>query len=185
MMSFLALSSKRGVEQRLGSGLDSETSMGWLVGVENQMEVIDNLEVALGEGRKAAVGGGRPEGARLAHGCFVEPTLLTNVAREMSIWRSEVFGPVLAVREVEWFDEAVGAANDSRYGAVFTSSLRQARRFADPTDVGELAVNLPTSGWDVPMQFGGFREPGSAFKEQGLDALCFCSRTNTAVGDGA
>lgn len=43
----------------------------------------------------------------------------------------------------------------------------------------EIAVNLPTSGWDVHMPFGGFRESGSAFKEQGLDALRFSTRTKT------
>ena len=117
----------------------------------------------------------------------MEPTVLTGVDREMSIWRNEVFGPVLAVREVEGFDEAVAAANDSRYGsaAVFTTSLRQAHRFVDLADVGQVAVNLPTSGWDVHMPFGGFRESGSAFKEQGLDALRFYTRTKTAVAYGA
>jgi alpha-ketoglutaric semialdehyde dehydrogenase len=47
-------------------------------------------------------------------------------------------------------------------------------------------VNLPTSGWDVHMPFGGFRESGSAFKEQGLEGLRFYTRVKTvAVRHGA
>jgi aldehyde dehydrogenase (NAD+) len=128
-------------------------------------------------------GGGRPSEARLAHGCYVEPSVL-GVGRETAIWKEEVFGPVLAVHEVDGFEEAVGAVNDSRYGlsaAIFTRSLERAHRFADLVEVGQVAVNLPTSGWDVHIPFGGFRESGSAFKEQGLDALRFYTRTKTVA----
>jgi acyl-CoA reductase-like NAD-dependent aldehyde dehydrogenase len=56
-----------------------------------------------------------------------------------------------------------------------------AHRFADLVDVGQVAVNLPTSGWDVHMPFGGFRDSGSAFKEQGVDALRFYTKTKTVA----
>ena len=66
---------------------------------------------------------------------------------------------------------------------MFTRSLESALRVADLADVGQIRVNLATSGWDVHMPFGGFREPGSAFKEQGLDDLRFYTRTKTvAIG---
>ncbi|HXH95971.1 MAG TPA: aldehyde dehydrogenase family protein, partial [Gaiellaceae bacterium] len=112
------------------------------------------------------------------------PSVLDGVSRSMSIWKEEVFGPVLAVHEVDGFDDAVAATNDSRYGlsaALFTQSLELAHRFADRADVGQVAVNLPTSGWDVHMPFGGFRDSGSAFKEQGVDALRFYTRTKTVA----
>ncbi|HTZ04441.1 MAG TPA: aldehyde dehydrogenase family protein [Gaiellaceae bacterium] len=170
--------------QRLGSGLDPETTMGPTVSPEHQQDVLTHLATAAREGAAAAAGGGRPGEERLAHGCFVEPSVLTGVEPGMQIWREEVFGPVLAVREVDGFDEAVAATNDSRYGlssAVFTRSLEAAYRFADLADTGQVAVNLPTSGWDVHMPFGGFRESGSAFKEQGVDALRFYTRTKTVA----
>ena len=111
-----------------------------------------------------------------------------NVSVRQTIWREEVLGPVLAMREAQGFDEAVAATNDSRYGlsaAVLTRDLAAANRFADLADVGQVAVSLPTSGWDVHMPFGGFRESGSAFEEQGLDALRFTTRTKTvAIGFG-
>jgi alpha-ketoglutaric semialdehyde dehydrogenase len=170
--------------QRLGPGLEPETTMGPTVSTEHQAEVLEHLDAALREGAVATTGGGRPAEERLAHGCFVEPSVLSGVSREMQIWRDEVFGPVLAVREVASFDEAVEAANDSRYGlsaSIFTTSLEHALRFADLVETGQVAVNLPTSGWDVHMPFGGFRESGSAFKEQGVDALRFYTRTKTVA----
>jgi acyl-CoA reductase-like NAD-dependent aldehyde dehydrogenase len=175
--------------QHLGSGLDPDTSMGPVVSAEHRADVLGDIERALSDGARAVAGAGLPGDPRLEHGCFVEPTVLTEVRPEAAIWRDEVFGPVLAVREVDGFDEAVAAANDSRYGlsaAVFTRSLESALRFADLADVGQVGVNLPTSGWDVHMPFGGFRASGSPFKEQGLDALRFYTRTKTvAIGFGS
>ena len=170
--------------QRLGHGLDPETTMGPAVSPEHQSDILAHLDLAVREGAVAVAGGGRPSDDRLASGCFVEASVLDGIEPTMAIWREEVFGPVLVVRVVDGFDEAVTATNDSRYGlsaAVFTRSLESAHRFADLADTGQVAVNLPTSGWDVHMPFGGFRESGSAFKEQGVDALRFYTRTKTVA----
>jgi acyl-CoA reductase-like NAD-dependent aldehyde dehydrogenase len=79
---------------------------------------------------------------------------------------------------------SVVLANDSRYGlsaAVFTTRLRLANEFIDRAEAGQVAVNLPTSGWDVHHPFGGFRDSGSAFKEQGALGLRFYTRLKTAA----
>jgi acyl-CoA reductase-like NAD-dependent aldehyde dehydrogenase len=128
-------------------------------------------------------GGGRPAAGALRHGCYVEPTIIS-VSPRHALWRDEVFGPVVAVCQASGFDEAVELANDSRYGlsaAVFTTSLRMANEFIDRAEAGQVAVNLPTSGWDVHHPFGGFRDSGSAFKEQGVPGLRFYTRLKTAA----
>jgi aldehyde dehydrogenase (NAD+) len=102
----------------------------------------------------------------------------------MDIWRDEVFGPVIALFAVDTFEEAVKAVNDSAYGlaaAVFTRDLGLAHRFADEVECGQIAVNTTTSGWDVHHPFGGFRDSGSAFKEQGEEALRFYTRVKTVA----
>jgi aldehyde dehydrogenase (NAD+) len=113
----------------------------------------------------------------------VEPTLIS-VTPEQSLWRDEVFGPVLAVTTATGFDDAVRLANDTVYGlsaAVFTTSLTSANTFIELAEAGQVAVNLPTAGWDVHHPFGGFRESGSAFKEQGTPGLRFYTRIKTAA----
>jgi acyl-CoA reductase-like NAD-dependent aldehyde dehydrogenase len=85
---------------------------------------------------------------------------------------------------VDTLEEAIEAVNDSVYGlssAVFTKDLGSAFRFVEAVDTGQVSVNQPTSGWDVHHPFGGFKDSGSAFKEQGLEALNFYSRVKTAA----
>ena len=128
-------------------------------------------------------GGGRPAADSLAHGCYVEPTLV-NVTPAQSLGRDEVFGPVLAVTSADGFDEAERLANDTVYGlsaAVFTTSLTAATTFIERAEAGQVAVNLPTAGWDVHHPFGGFHESGSAFKEQGAPGLRFYTRIKTTA----
>lgn len=176
---------------RLGPGSDAATTMGPLVSARHRDDVLGHIAAARAEGATVVVGGGPPEDPALGRGCFVLPTILTGVTPAMAIWRDEVFGPVVAVREVDGFAEAVTATNDSAYGlsaAVFTTSLQHAYRFADQARTGQVAVNLPTSGWDVHQPFGGFGDSGSPFKEQGADALRFYTRVKTVAiryGDGA
>jgi aldehyde dehydrogenase (NAD+) len=64
---------------------------------------------------------------------------------------------------------------------VFTTSLTSARRFFERAETGQVSVNLPTAGWDVHHPFGGFRDSGSAFKEQGSPGLRFYTRIKTSA----
>ncbi len=119
-----------------------------------------------------------------AHGCYVLPTVLGDVTPEMAIWREEVFGPVLAVRAVEDFTQAVEAVNDSEFGlaaALFTRDLSRAYRFIDEAECGQVAVNTTTTGWDVHLPFGGFRDSGTGYKEQGEEVLRFSTRVKTVA----
>lgn len=169
---------------KLGASTDPQTRIGPVVSRRHQQEVLGHIERARASGANIVLGGGAPKNEALSHGCFVEPTLVTGVTAEMPIWREEVFGPVLAIRAVASFDEAVAAVNDSPYGlsaAVFTTSLRQAQRFIDAAETGQVSVNLPTSGWDVHQPFGGFKDSGSPFKEQGLEGPRFYTRVKTAA----
>jgi acyl-CoA reductase-like NAD-dependent aldehyde dehydrogenase len=169
---------------RLGPGLHPDTSMGPLASDRHRDEVLAHLERARGEGARILAGGGAPPDPELSGGCYVQPTVLVDVAPTMAIWREEVFGPVVAVRAVADLDEAIAAANDSVYGlsaALFTTSLASAARFTTEVDSGQVAINLPTSGWDVHQPFGGFRQSGSAFKEQGLEGLRFYTRVKTVA----
>ena len=186
--SFLSLLRERVAALRVGPGRDPETAVGPLVSRAHRESVLRDIAVAVEQGARIELGGDAP--AAFADGCFVSPTILAEVTTAMDVWRDEVFGPVLIVRPVDGLDQAIGEVNDSRYGlaaAVFTRDLPAAHRFLDEVDCGQIAVNTTTSGWDVHHPFGGFRDSGSPFKEQGAEALHFYTRVKTVAiffGDG-
>jgi len=169
---------------KLGASIDPQTKIGPVVSRRHQKEIVGHIERARDSGARIVLGGGVPRDEALSHGCFVEPTIVGGITPDMPLWKEEVFGPVLAVRAVASFEDAVAALNDSPYGlsaALFTASLRQAQRFIDAADAGQVSINLPTSGWDVHQPFGGFKDSGSPFKEQGLEGLRFYTRIKTAA----
>ncbi len=71
----------------------------------------------------------------------------------MTIYREEIFGPVLVVLRTRTLDEAIALINACRFGnrtAMFTSSSAVARRFEESVDVGMVGINVPIP---VPMAF--------------------------------
>ena len=148
---------------------------------------LDTVLTAIGrgtdEGGRVVHGGSRLTGDPLDHGFFVEPTLI-EVQPVSTLWREEVFGPVLALTTVDDLDSAIDLVNDSTYGlsaGIFTRSLEHSHAFAARVVTGQVSVNLPTSGWDVHLPFGGFKDSGSPFKEQGTGALGFYTRVKTVA----
>jgi len=166
----------------LGSGLDAGVTMGPLVSASQRESVLGFVERALEHGATRATTADAT--APSEHGCFMAPVVLSDVDPSTEIWTEEVFGPVVALVAFETLDEAIDLLNASRYGlaaAIYTADLGAAHHFAARADVGQVAVNLPTSGWDVHMPFGGFKSSGSGHKEQGLEGLDFYRQTKTVA----
>ena len=143
--------------------------MGPLANEPQYRKVVSFFASAASEGATVAAGG-RPE-ERLG-GYFVQPTVLTNVKPTMTVACEEVFGPVLAVIPFDTEDEAVGLANESRYGlagAVWTKDIHRGHRVAHALRAGTVWINAyRVVGPDVP--FGGFGLSGLG-RENGIDAV--------------
>jgi malonate-semialdehyde dehydrogenase (acetylating)/methylmalonate-semialdehyde dehydrogenase len=94
------------------------------------------------------------------NGFWLQPTLFDHVTPEMSIYRDEIFGPVLSVVRVPSYEAGVQLINDHPYGngtAIFTNDGGAARRFQNEIEVGMIGINVPIP---VPMayySFGGWK----------------------------
>jgi len=168
---------------RVGDGLAADTQVGPLVSANQRDAVLGFVERARQAGgvirAQSRLGDGLSQ-----EGFYVRPTLVTDVAVDAELWTDEVFGPVVAARAFDTLDEAIGAVNDSAYGlsaAIFTESLSNSTEFTNRVHAGQVSVNLPTSGWDIHHPFGGFKDSGSGYKEQGTEVLNFYTRVKTVA----
>lgn len=145
---------------RLGDPLDPETTMGPLVSGTQRTTVHDFILGALNDGARLVTGGaGRP--ARPDRGYFVQPTVISDVHRDMSIARDEVFGPVLSILPYDSEEEAIEIANDSIYGlsgAVWSTNEDRALEVAKQIRTGQVFINRAPFNYLAP--FGGFGQSG-------------------------
>ncbi|KWF13275.1 methylmalonate-semialdehyde dehydrogenase [Burkholderia ubonensis] len=89
-------------------------------------------------------------------GNFVGPTIFSNVTTEMSIYKEEIFGPVVVVLEADTLDDAIALVNRNPMGngvGLFTQSGAAARKFQSEIDVGQVGINIPIP---VPVPYFSF-----------------------------
>ncbi|ECB9461328.1 methylmalonate-semialdehyde dehydrogenase [Listeria monocytogenes] len=145
---------------KIGNGLDDGVFLGPVIREENQKRMIAYIEKGIEEGAKLTVDG-RETG--LSEGHFVGPTILEDVTTDMTIWKDEIFAPVLSVIRVKNLQEAVRVANQSEFAngaCIFTNNAKAIRYFREKIDAGMLGVNL---GVPAPMAFFPFSGWKSSF----------------------
>jgi aldehyde dehydrogenase (NAD+) len=168
---------------KLGNGLDPATTMGPVCGTQQMKNVLDFIEQGKREGAKLLTGGRRAAGEGLDNGCFIEPTIFSEVNPGMTIAQEEIFGPVLSVFTADSFDEAVAIANGVRYGlasAIYTKDLEWAMKFLEKTEAGLTHVNMMTAYKEPQLSFGGIKESGSGIPEGGRTGIEFFTEHKVA-----
>ncbi|EHZ2232388.1 CoA-acylating methylmalonate-semialdehyde dehydrogenase [Listeria monocytogenes] len=157
---FLATLRTAAKNVKIGNGLDDGVFLGPVIREENQKRTIAYIEKGVEEGAKLTVDG-RETG--LSEGHFVGPTILEDVTTDMTIWKDEIFAPVLSVIRVKNLQEAVRVANQSEFAngaCIFTNNAKAIRYFREKIDAGMLGVNL---GVPAPMAFFPFSGWKSSF----------------------
>jgi aldehyde dehydrogenase (NAD+) len=128
------------------------------------------LKHGIDEGARLVAGGmGKPDGLTTGH--FVRPTVFADVTTEMTIWREEIFGPVLTMTPFDTEEEAIELANDTPYGLtnyVQTADKSRARRVARQLRSGMVEMNGKFGGAGTP--FGGMKQSGTG-REGGVWGL--------------
>lgn len=120
-------------------------------------------------------GVGRPE--HLDKGYFVKPTIFGGVTPQMSIFREEIFGPVLSIIAYENQEEVVNMANDTPYGLaayVSGSDNSELMKYARELRAGQIHLNYTGGGTNAP--FGGFKQSGNGREkaEWGFEEFLEC-----------
>lgn len=134
--------------------------MGPLVTSVHRDKVRSYVDAGEAEGATLVVDGRDIEVDGDPNGFWLQPTLFDHVTPSMSIYRDEIFGPVLSVVRVPSYEAGVQLINDHPYGngtAIFTNDGGAARRFQNEIEVGMIGINVPIP---VPMayySFGGWK----------------------------
>jgi malonate-semialdehyde dehydrogenase (acetylating)/methylmalonate-semialdehyde dehydrogenase len=165
----------------VGPGDKEGIEMGPLVTAAHRDKVAGYIDSGVKEGAHLVVDGRNVRIPGFDKGFYLGTTLFDHVKSDMSIYRDEIFGPVLSVLRADTVEDAIRVVNANPYGngtAVFTNSGGAARRFYEEVNVGMVGVNVPIP---VPMaffSFGGWKN--SLFGDlhvHGAEGVRFYTRT--------
>ena len=173
---------------RVGPGIKQgaeENEIGPVVSAAHQKKVLGYIDKGEQEGAKLVVDGRNFQVPGHAEGYYVGGTLFDNVTPEMTIWREEIFGPVLSIMRAPDYASALQLVNSHEFGngsAIFTSNGNTAREFVQDVEAGMVGVNVPVP---VPMAFHSFggwkRSVFGALNVHGPDGVRFYTRMKTAT----
>jgi len=159
---------------KVGPGINSDTQIGPLVSKEHQKTVLDYIEKGVMEGAKLVCGGNVKLEGELKDGFFVYPTIFDDVKSGMTIYREEIFGPVLCVSTFDTEEEMLAAANDTIYGlgaSIFTEDLRKGHVYAREIKSGTVWINIHNFVFSQ-APYGGYKQSGlnRELGKEGLEA---------------
>ncbi len=141
-------------------GMNLEAEMGPIVHAGAHERITGYIEKGVQEGATLVVDGRDFDARTTGEGCeggfWMGGTLFDHVTPEMSIYKEEIFGPVLSCMRVARFADAVELINKHQYAngvSLFTRDGGVAREFGRRIEVGMVGVNVPIP---VPMAWHGF-----------------------------
>ena len=162
---------------------DNESDMGPVISKEHKEKIENYISIGVKEGATLIEDGRNYKIQGYENGYFVGPTLFDNVLKDMTIYKEEIFGPVVSVIRVNNYDEALKLVNDHPFGngtSIYTSDGEISRHFTTNSKIGMVGVNVPIP---VPMafhSFGGWKQ--SLFGDHsvhGMEGIHFNTRLKT------
>lgn len=148
----------------MGDLRDPNTVIAPIISDRQRSRVKDHIADAVAKGATVAAGG-EWDGNRC------QPTLLTGVSEEMTVCKTETFGPVTSIYPIDSYEEGLEKANDTEYGlssSIFTNDINKAMHFAKNIGAGMCHINGPTIHDEAHVPFGGNGESGVG--REGTDA---------------
>ncbi len=145
---------------KIGNGMQDGVEMGPVVSAQHKARIESYIDAGVKAGAKLLVDGRGLTVPGHENGFFLGGTLFDHVTPEMTIYREEIFGPVLCVVRVPDMAAAIDLINRHEFGngvALFTSDGHTAREFSRRIEAGMVGINVPLP---VPMawhSFGGWK----------------------------
>jgi succinate-semialdehyde dehydrogenase / glutarate-semialdehyde dehydrogenase len=143
---------------KIGNGLDTTSTQGPLIDANAVDKVESFIADAKNNGAKIAIGGER----HALGGTFFEPTVLTDVTRDMLISREEIFGPVAPLIRFKTEEEAIEIANSVEYGLAsyfYARDIKRIWRVGEALEYGMIGINTGAISSEV-APFGGIKSSG-------------------------
>jgi len=181
----VGLLKKKAAAIKVGPGDRDGIDMGPLVTRQHRDKVKGYVDKGVEEGAKLVVDGRGQKVAGAQDGFFLGTSLFDHVTPQMTIYRDEIFGPVLIVLRVNTLEEAIALVNSNPYAngtAIFTESGGAARRFENEIQVGMVGVNVPIPVPVAFYSFGGWKN--SLFGDlhvHGAEGVKFYTRTKAVT----
>jgi malonate-semialdehyde dehydrogenase (acetylating)/methylmalonate-semialdehyde dehydrogenase len=172
---------------KIGSALDPEVHMGPVISAEAKARIEKLIDTGVREdGARLVLDGRHPRvPEKIRDGYYVGPTIFTDATPEMTIVRTEIFGPVVAVVKVENLDHALRLIRSQEVGngaCIFTQNLFYAEKFIAEADVGMIGVNVGVPAPHPYLPFGGIKQSLiGTDKVQGKDGIAFFTQNKIAT----
>ncbi len=179
----IAKLTERIAELRIGTSFDEKADFGPLVTAAARDRVHEYIGKGVDEGAELVVDGRGFVLEGHENGFFSGATLFDKVTPDMSIYKEEIFGPVLTVVRARDYEEALRLPTEHEYGngvAIFTRDGDTARDFTTRVEVGMVGVNVPIPVPIAYYTFGGWKASGFGdLNQHGPDAFRFYTKTKT------
>ncbi len=162
---------------------DQDADMGPLISLQHKNNVENYISIGEKEGANLLLDGRNYKIQGYENGYFVGPTLFDNVTKDMTIYKEEIFGPVLSVVRVKNYEDAINLVNNHDLGngtSIYTSDGEVSRHFTTNSKIGMVGVNVPIP---VPMayhSFGGWKNSlFGGHSMHGIEGVNFYTRLKT------
>ena len=142
---------------KVGNGLEQGVAIGPVIDQKAKNSILKLIDAAVTQGAQVKVGGHGLEGN------YIQPTVLTEVRKEMSIVQQEIFGPVAPVIRFDCDEDLLEQANDTIYGLAsyfYTQNISRAFYIAEQLEYGMVGINEGIISTEV-APFGGMKQSGN------------------------
>ena len=168
-----------------GYGLDERIDMGPVITPESKERISGLIELGINEGGKLLLDGRAKSVPGFEQGNFIAPTIIENLPLGGTLMKTEIFGPVMSLIQMDSIDNAIQFVNSGAYGnmaCIFTSSGASARKFRSLVNAGNIGINIGVAAPMAQFPFSGWKE--SFFGDlhgQGRHAIEFFTQTKVVI----